>query len=58
MGKVVGNGSSAPGLKETWRTWLELTIEWMAATSYVAEGGVVSNMVQLKEIRDPEMIPR
>lgn len=36
IGRMVGNGSSGPGLKETWRTWEALMMEWIAPRSYVA----------------------
>ena len=36
IGRIAGNGSSGPGLKDTWRTWESFMIEWIGPRSYVA----------------------
>lgn len=50
MARVVGNGSSPPGLKETCRTGEELMREWIGPRSYVAGDEFVRNFSRLREL--------
>lgn len=50
MARVAGNGSSPPGLKETWRTGEELIREWIGPRSYVAGGVLLADFSRRREL--------
>lgn len=48
MGRMVGKGSSGPGLNDTLRTLESLMMEWMGPRSYVA-GEIVRSLLHSRE---------
>jgi hypothetical protein len=56
IGRMAGNGSSGPGLKDTWRTWESLIIVWIGPRSYVAGGLSSADYLLIMSLYEPRCL--